>query len=156
MRKTQIERMENALVARLKARLPGSVALIDLFPDKFDRFEMPQHGAAVFVSYAGSSFGPKGDSPREAYAPREDMKFHIVLLVRNLRSASDSAAYDLLSEIRRALHGHSFVGATPLIPGRTWLDAQAEGVWRWAVEFTASVPCIAEPPQRFSETGDLA
>ncbi len=156
MIRTQIEKLENALVARLKERLPGTINKIDLFPDTITSFDMGGQSAVVFIRYAGSGFGPKGDSPREAYAPRENMSFQIVLLVRNLRSASDSAAYTLLSEIRRALHGHSFVGSKPFVPGKVWLDGEEEGVWRWVIEFSTAVPCIAEPPQRFQETGELA
>lgn len=151
-----IEAIEAALVERLRVRLPGSVSSVDAFPDALTDYDFPgTQAAAAFVRYAGSDFAPTGDDPRATYTPRENQKFQVVLLVRNLRSAQGGrvSAYDLLSEIRRGVHGHSFVGSTPMVPRRTWLDGEGGGVWRWVIEFACGAPAVSEPPQRFDTTG---
>lgn len=139
--------IEGAIVERLKERLPGRVGRIEPFPDKPSDFDFPaREGAAVLVHYAGADYGPTGDTPRHAYSPRRTMKWHIVVLVRSLRAAEGGrlGAYEVLDEIRRALQGVSLAGATPMAPRREVLDEEKAGIWRWTLEFSASIPAIAE------------
>lgn len=139
--------IEGAIVARLKSRLPGRVARVEPFPDKPSQFDFSdREGAVVLVHYAGADYSPTGDTPRQAYSPRRTMKWQIVLLVRSLRGAEGGriGAYDVLDEVRRAVQGVSFAGATPMAPRREILDEEKDGVWRWTMEFSASIPALAE------------
>lgn len=141
-------RQEDAILARLKERLPGRIVRIEPFPDRPDAFDFPEReAAAVFVHFAGGDYSATGDGgPRAAYSARRTLKWHVVLLVRSLRGAEGGriGAYEALEEIRCALQGVSFAGATAMIPKRELLDEQKGGVWRWTLECTNAIPAIAE------------
>lgn len=145
--KSHYDRIENAILSHLKERLPQRVTRIDSFPDNPGDYDFPQsEQAVVFARYAGSDYLPSGDTLRDVYAPHRVIKIQIVFLVRSLRQSERGiiGAYELMDEIRRALHGHSFCGSTPMVPKRDFLDGEHEGVWRWVMEFTLTVPVIAE------------
>lgn len=149
-----IEQISDGIVSRLKARMPGRVSRIEAFPDKPAAYDFPKgEDAAVFVRYDSSSFEQSDDSPRGTYAPREVMTFQVVYLVRSLRRTDSGpiSAGELKTEIRLALHGRSFSGSTPLRPTRHWLDDQKDGVWRWVMAFTCSVPVVADYADAQSE-----
>lgn len=142
-----METVEAAMVARLQERLPGRVTRIDAFPDRPEDYDFPdREHAAVFVRYDRSDFSPSDGSPRAVYSPRETLVFQAVLLVRALRRADGGpiGAYEALDEIRRALHGRSLAGATPMQPRSRRLEEERGGVWRWVMEFSCAAPAIAE------------
>lgn len=144
---TPVLAIEDAILARLRERMPGRVVRIEPFPDRPEMFDFPEReGAAVFVHFAGADYGPAGEGPRAAYGAQRTLRWHVVLLVRSLRGAEGGriGAYDALEEIRRALHGVSLAGATPMIPRRELLDEQKAGVWRWTLEFSTTIPAAAE------------
>lgn len=145
--KSHYEKTEHAILEHLRDRLPKRVTRIDSFPDNPGDYDFPQsEQAVVFIRYTGSDYSPAGDNLRDIYAPHQTVKIQIVFLVRSLRQSDRGiiGAYELLDEIRRALHGRSFCGSTPMVPKRDFLDGEHEGVWRWAMEFTLTVPAIAE------------
>lgn len=142
-----IETVEAAMVDRLRERLPGRVTRIDAFPDRPADYDFPDRDqAAVFVRYDRSDFTPSDGGPRGVYSPRETLVYQVVLLVRALRRADGGpiGAYEALDEIRRALHGRSFAGATPMQPRSRRLEEERDGVWRWMMEFSCAAPAIAE------------
>ncbi|MFG1409509.1 Gp37 family protein [Xanthobacter sp. VTT E-85241] len=141
-----VHQVEDEIIARLKERLPGRIGRIEPFPDRPSDFDFPDREAAVvLVHFTGADYAP-AEGPRGAYSPRRTLKWSVVLLVRSLRGAEGGriGAYEALDEIRRALQGVSFAGATAMVPKRETLDEEKAGVWRWALEFTCAIPAVAE------------
>lgn len=146
-RPTAVQAVEAAIVARLKERLPGRVSRIESFPDRPEQYDFPDTDtAAAFVYFEGADYAPTSDSPRAVYSPRRTCRWRIILLVRSLNGAEGGVigAYEALEEIRLALQGQSFAGATAMMSRREALEEQRAGVWRWSMEFTNALPAIAE------------
>lgn len=141
-----IAAIEDAMVARLKEALPRTITRIDAFPDDAGAYDFPERDtAACFVRYDRSTYQAPVNSPRQAYAPERLLTFEAVLLVRSLRGADGGriGAYDALEEIRLALQGRSFAGATAMVPAGDELQGQKGNVWRWAARFSCRAPAIA-------------
>ncbi|HEY9212063.1 MAG TPA: Gp37 family protein [Ancylobacter sp.] len=138
--------IEDGMVARLKERLPRRIARIESFPDDPTKYDFPDRDAAAcFVRYDRSGYSASGGGPREAYSPIRTLTFEVALLVRSLRGTNDGAigSYDALEDIRRALQGQSFAGATAMVPVSDELQEQKASVWRWGFKFTCQIPAIA-------------
>lgn len=134
-----IEAVAEAMVSRLKDKLPGSVE-VDHFPDKPEEFDFPEDGAAALVIWDGSSFDQGG--PVGQQGTREALRLGVALLVRSLRGPS--GAYVLKHEIQRALHGYSFAGATALRPIKADLERQADNVFQYLLVFEGTIPAIPD------------
>jgi len=151
----QIERLRAAIVARLTERLPGRVTPIAAFDDAANNFDFQGLEAAVFVQYAGSQYSGDDTGPARIYAPARMLSWTIYALVRSLKGSEAGiiSASALLEEIRLALQGQSFAGATPMRINADRLDAQIEGGWRYIMEFTNSCPAPAYMDERIARHG---
>jgi len=136
-----IDAVADAMVERLKQRLPGSVA-VEHFPDKPEEYDFPGHDAAALVIWDGSTFDQAG--PTGEQGTREALRMGVALIVRSLRGPS--GAYALKHEIQKALHGQSFAGATGLRPVKADLERQGENVFQYLLVFEGKVPTLPIRP----------
>lgn len=130
----------DAIVAALGTHLPGSVE-VDHFPDRPEEYDFEGRSAAVLVLYGGSKFDAEGQ--RGAQGISETLLIQIVLLCRQLRPSAENpvAAYGLLNDVRLALHGHSFAGATGLRPLVSELERRSDdGVYQYRFDFEGRLP----------------
>jgi len=138
-----LTRLEDAMIARLKATTGGIFSIIEPFNDSIENFEfLSVHEAAVFTLFNGSSYSGVEDAPTSAYSPRRTINWQIFVLVRSLRNARDGAVSSNAA-VRLALQGQSLVGATPLVPVSDRLDARIDGGWRFVMEFSHHIPALA-------------
>ena len=138
--------IEDEIVAQLKDNLPRTVTRIDSFPDNPEKYDFPERDtAAVFVHLSEGKYAGAAGRPQQAYAPARTLTWEIVLLVRSLRGADGGriGAYPLLHDVRIALQGRSFGGATAMVPVSERLQEQKGGIWRWGMTFTNSIPAVA-------------
>lgn len=143
---TQIQMIEDEMLAQLKEKLPRTISRIESFPDNPDAYDFPERdSAAVFLRFDGSDYAAPAGTPRAAYAPSRTMSWEVTLLVRSLRGADGGriGAYDALEAIRLALQGRSFAGGTAMVPRSEKLQEQRDSVWRWAMRFTTQLPAVA-------------
>ncbi|MCJ8142964.1 Gp37 family protein [Ancylobacter sp. A5.8] len=141
-----ITAIEDAMVARLMAKLPRTFRPAESFPDQAENFDFPvSNEAACYVRYDRSTYAGPDAEPRRAYAPMRTLSFEVIVLVRSLRGAQDGrvSSYDALEAVRLALQGQSFGGATAMAPAGDQLQARDAGVWRWAIRFTCRAPAVA-------------
>ncbi|MDR6952675.1 hypothetical protein J2X65_002034 [Ancylobacter sp. 3268] len=146
------QQIEDAIVVRLKDRLPRAITRIEAFPDDPSQYDFPDRDAAAcFVRYDSSSYAGQAGAPVQAYAPMRTLTFAISLLVRSMRRSDLGAvgAHDALDDIRLALQGQSFAGATAMVPISDQLEEQKGSVWRWGFRFSCKAPAVAAP-----DTGD--
>lgn len=134
---SMIDALCEAIVERLKIRLPGSIA-VEHFPDKPDNYDFEGRNAAALVLYNGSRFDTAGQ--RGAQALAEEVQIEISLLVRSLRGPT--GAYQLLHEIRTALHGQSLAGCTGMRPESAELQSENEGVYQFQFKFECTLVSV--------------
>lgn len=145
--KDMLTRLEDAIIQTLKQILPQEINRIETFNEEAEEYDFPQgDGAAVFVLYAGSSYGPNDDDTSSAYAPRRTLRWQIFVLVRSLNSKNNGAigANHAIEAVRLALQGQSILGATPFLIQSDKLDARIDNGWRYVLEFTHHIPAISE------------
>ena len=142
---SQPERLQAAIVARLAEKMPGRVETVAAFDDTANEFDFQGRQAAVFVSYAGSRYTGDETGPARIHAPARVLNWDIYVLVRSLKGAQAGSigAFEVLEEVRHALQGQVFCGATAMKVLCDRLDAQVEGGWRWVVQFSHSCPAPA-------------
>lgn len=138
-----LEKVEDALIAALKAGVEGGVK-VDNFPADVLTYDFAGLDAAALVHYKGSNFqGREGPaSPNQ----KRRMNFAIVLLVRTLRG--HSGAYHALEDIRLAVQGVSFEGAGPAEIVSDALVSEVQGQWRWEIVIGLGAPAVARDARR--------
>lgn len=139
-----IEQIEDAIVARLREELSGSVK-VEHFPADPAKFDFANLPAAALVHYVGSKYASR-EGPAKTDQRRRP-EFAVVLLTKSLRG--QGGAYHHLEDIRLALQGDSFAGAGPAEIVRDELQSEQDGVWRWWVQVALPVPAVArrrQPP----------
>lgn len=124
---SQIERVEAAIVAFLKTRLPNDV-FCTIHPDDPERFDMAGMGRAVLVHFAISQ--PSKTASAVKLACRTG--FAIVCLAKSLRGAS--SGYALVEDVETAMAGAVLPGCREFAVLRSRLENQSGGLWRWVVE----------------------
>jgi hypothetical protein len=140
-RPSPIDAVADAMVARLKEKLPGKVA-VDHFPDKPEEYDFEGSDAAALVIWDGSTFDQAGVTGEQG--TREALRMGVALLVRSLRGPS--GAYALKHEIQLALHGWSFAGTTGLRPVKADLERQGEGVFQYLLVFEGAIRAVPTRP----------
>lgn len=145
-----LERIEAAIVARLAEQMPGRIDRIEAFSDLAADYDFGQKDrAAIFVQLSSSAYSASDDAAAiRVYAPHRTLTWSIYLLVRSIKGAQAGSlgSYEGIEEIRCALQGVSFCGATAMRPLGETLDAQVEGGWRWKLQFSNSIPAVSRPP----------
>ena len=137
VRLSPIDAVCQAMVDRLKIRLPGKV-MVEHFPDKPDQFDFEGYDAAALVIYDGSRFDEEG--MLGAQGTRESLRLVVSLLVRELRGPT--GAYELLHVIRAALQGTSFAGSTALRPIEAVLEREANNVFQYRLAFEGTIIAV--------------
>lgn len=132
-----VDALCDAAVERLKTRLPPRV-IVEHFPDKPEQYDFEGYDAAALVIYDASRFDREGQLGAQGL--RETLRLVVVLMVRSLRGSN--GAYELLHDIRTALHGQSLAGCTGLIPTEIALESEASGVFRYHAAFEGSLPAV--------------
>lgn len=136
-RPSMIDQICEAAVERLKATLAGRV-IVEHFPDDPDRFDFEGYDAAALVLWNGDQFAASG--LRGQQGALITMTISVVLLVRALRG--HGGAYELLEQVRLALHGESLAGSTALRPTRRELENQNDGVFQYRSDFEGGLSTI--------------
>lgn len=136
-----IDAVSDALVARLKERLPNRVA-VDIFPDKPADYDFEGMDAAALVLYDGSRFDASGPLGEQGLS--EELRLVVSLLVRSLRGGN--GAHALIQDVRAALHGASLAGSTALRPVEIALEREADGVWQYRLVFAAALVAVPSKP----------
>ena len=136
-RPSPITALSDAVIARLKTRLPGRVR-VEAFPDKPEEYDFEGYDAAALVLYDGSRFDAAG--PLGEQGLRETQRLVVALLVRSL--LGEGGAYRLIHEARVALHGVSLAGATALRPLEAALERSDAGVWQYRLVFEATLVAV--------------
>lgn len=132
-----LEQVEDAIVDRLKAELPGSVK-VEAFPEDPASYDFANLNAAALIHYVGSSYGDREGPVRSDQSRR--MQFAVVLLTRSLRG--QGGAYTYLEDVRLALQGSVFAGAGPASIVRDELQNETNGEWRWWLQIALPVPAV--------------
>lgn len=138
-----IERIEDAIIERLKAELSGQVK-VEAFPNDPAKFDFANLPAAALVHYVGSKYAQREGPVKTDQRRRPE--FAIVLLARSLRG--QGGAYTHLEDIRLAVQGDSFAGAGPAEIVRDELQGEQDGVWRWWVQIALPLPAVARHRDR--------
>ena len=136
-----LTQIEDAIVARLKERLPGDTK-VEPWPDSADAYDFANLTAAALVHYTGSRYTAP-TSGRPASQARE-AHFAVHLFTRNLRG--HSGGYQALEAARLALQDNTFAGSTPATIVSDQLVDEREGQWQWLVEIAVTVPAIGSRP----------
>lgn len=135
-----LEQIEDAIIARLKEELSGSVKVVS-FPNDPAKFDFANLPAAALVHYVGSKYAPREGPAR--IDQRRRVEYAIVLFARSLRG--QGGAYTYLEDLRLALQGDSFAGAGPAEIVRDELQSEHDGVWRWWMQIALAVPAVGRP-----------
>lgn len=137
--------LEQNIQARLETRLTGLA--VESFPARPADYRLTHPKGVVLIAYSGSDYGPV-QTLRMVVQDRT-VKYSLVLMVRNLRTHSESLPY--LDVLRVAMAG--FVpapGAEPcVLQGERFLD-ESDGVWSWELTFSFELPLVED---RDAETG---
>lgn len=147
-RPSPIDAVADAMVERLKQRLPGKVQ-VEHFPDQPEEYDFEGFDAAALVLWDGSTFDQAGPSGEQG--TREALRMAVALMVRSLRGPS--GAYVLKHEIQTALHGFSFAGTTGLRPIKADLERQGEGVFQYLLVFEGAIRAVPTRPAGVSLPG---
>lgn len=146
------ETLCNAVVARLRAKLPGFAA--EYFPDAPARYPWGGKDKTLLVGFEGSAFGPVEslDPP----SSDEAVDFSVTVIVRSLRGPFGVS--ETLANVRKALFGWRPVqsvtvgpvttieplGFRPIVPTKTAFAGEDNGVWRYVAIYRASMVAVAD------------
>lgn len=137
-RTSPIEKIEEAIVAFLKAGGLSSKYLIAAFPDNPDAFDLGKAEKAALVQYTGSRYAaPEATGSAQLRTP----EFAIHLYLRSVGQPI-RAPYEI-ERIRMALQDRSVEGAT-LYVTRDGLVDQTGPLWQYMIEI-ACTPIPAVP-----------
>lgn len=135
---SRLDTFMDDVVARLAARLPSRVH-IDRFPADAGNFDFAGHDAAVLVICTESSISRASTAVTAALT--ETLTLVCSVLVRSLDGALGAPV--LIEDVRLALQGQSFAGATAIQPTGFRLIDQGEGAFQFDVSFEARMPAVA-------------
>ena len=133
-----IEKIEDAIVAGVKAGVDGSVK-VDAFPANPESYDFANLKAAVLIHYSSSQFTARKGGAITAQTRR--MNFSLVLFARELRGHTGS--YSILEDLRLALQAQVFAGAGPAEIVKDELISEQHGQWRWEIVIGLNIPAIA-------------
>jgi hypothetical protein len=136
-----IQKIETAILERLKAKLPKQL-LIDGFPDDAKAYErLPWDRGVILVAYRSSDFGePK---PMGLIAQDRTFTFEVQVRTKNLRTLQGAYAY--LDAVRAALTGYRPLSADQLIPVSERFIEADDFVWTYALLFKCTAPYMEIP-----------
>lgn len=145
-----IRQVEDAIIARLKAEVPGYE--IRGFPEKPGEFRLTHPKGAVLVAYGKGSFGRSESTDDLSRQPRR-MEFDLFAVVRNLRE--HGGAYELLDGVRLALTGwgRDALGAA-MFPVSEGYQDMTNGVWTYRLTMAVIVPALALATDQTSADAD--
>lgn len=128
---------ENAIVARLKERLPD--VKVEPFPENYQEYQLLAAKNAVLVHYLGSTAEPSMSTNRIS----QELTVHwgITILSRGLRLKEgvngDKGAYQILDDVRSALIGLRITGCQKMyMESELFTDKTPSGIWGY--QFTAA------------------
>lgn len=130
--------LEQGILERLRD-LIDKVA-IEPFPDDPKNYKLRHQRGVLLVGYRGADFGAELDV--ELVDQERTLAFDVVVLARGLGSHSDSGAYRHIEATRVALAGYVVPGFDPLVPRRERFLGHTDGVWSYAITFTARMIAV--------------
>lgn len=148
IRKSPIEKIEDAIVGFLKAGGLSSKYLITAFPDNPDEFDLGKAEKAALVQYTGSRYAaPEATGAAQLRSP----EFAIHLFLRSVGQPI-RAPYEI-EQIRMAVQDQSVQGATLYVIKDGLVD-QTGPLWRYMVEIACTpipaVPLVRARPTPFT------
>ncbi len=132
------EALEQAVIARLQARMPELE--VEAFPDDPDEYRLNHPLGALLVRYHGSKFGPLLDT--DLVVQDRSMAVEVTLVFRSLNGKEGIYAY--LEAVRLALAGFKPPAFAKLKPIGEEFLAQGGGEWRYAIDFATTTTVIEE------------
>jgi hypothetical protein len=106
------------------------------------RYAFASQTQTILVAYSSSSYGAG-----QSFVPGSALRtpeFALVFLLRSLRGPF--GVHAALDGARRALMGWRCPqGGTPLMPLRDQFVSESQGVWRFSMNFSLTIPVVAEP-----------
>lgn len=136
----------DAIVERLKVRMPSTIRRIETFAYDKKEFDLAEDNAAIAVAYQSSAYSRDGMAG--ALSAARSMTIMVVYLHRVLDGQEDAIIQKRIEDIRLALHGSSFAGSKPLVPVEDAIDDYDEGVCLSHITFEAAIPALPSPPRR--------
>lgn len=143
IRKSPVEKIEDAIVEFLKAGGLSSKYLIQAFPDDPDEFDQGDAEKVALVQYTGSRYAPP-ESAGSAQMRTPEFAIHLNL---NVVGTPIRAPFEI-DQIRLALQGQTIQGTT-LYVTRDGLIDQSGSLWRYVIELACTpVPAVGLARQR--------
>lgn len=134
-----IKQIEDAIIARLSAEIPGYE--VRSFPEKPAEFRLTHPKGAVLAAYSKGTFG-RSQSTDDTTRQQRRMEFDLFMVVKNLRE--HGGAYELLDAVRLALTGwgRDLLGGAFFPVSEGFQDA-GNGVWTYRLTMAVIIPAQA-------------
>lgn len=136
--RSRLELLTEAVVARLKDKLPPSI-WIERFPSRPADYDMQGRDAVVLVLCNGGQFA-RSPTPNTA-VQKETVTIVAPILVRSLDGAH--GAPSLIEDVRLALQGASLAGGTAIQPIGWSLTERDDDIFRFDFEFETTLPAVS-------------
>lgn len=136
---TTIMAVEDAIVARLAATVPGIA--VDAFPDDPDKYRLTHQVGALLVRFAGAAHTARADV--SSAATDRALLFDVVAQVRGLGRKGQAGVYQYLEAARLSLIGYEIPAFTRLTPVDERFLGQGEGVWTYALRVRTTTLALA-------------
>lgn len=135
---------ENAIIDRLKERIPG--VAVEALPDipaerELDRvkeYRLMHPVAALLVVYRGSEFAPSEST--DIIVQDERVYFDVIVVAKNLHG--HGGAYTWLDAARIALTGFRIPGCDKMYPVDSGFVDEKKGTWFYGLTFAFTTPAI--------------
>lgn len=136
---------ENAIVARLKEKLPN--VNVEAFPEKYDQYTFLQSKSSVLVHYLGAT----ASESKSDNLINQELTVHwgVTILSRGLRTADavtgSAGAYAILDDARSALVGYRINGCSKMeMESEMFTDKVPSGVWGYQLTVKHNTNYIEE------------
>ncbi|MGH1577708.1 Gp37 family protein [Planktotalea sp.] len=143
IRKSPIEKIEEAIVGFLKQGGLSSKYLIQAFPEDPDEFDLGDAEKVALVQYTGSRYAaPEARGSGQMRAPEFAIHLYLRSVGKPIRAPFE------IDQIRLALQDQSVQGAN-LYVTRDGLVDQTGSLWRFLIEVACTpIPAVGLPRQR--------
>lgn len=143
IRKSPIEKIEDAIVDFLKQGGLSSKYLIQAFPDDPDQFDLGEAEKVALVQYTGSRYSePETRGTAQMRAPEFAIHLYLRAVGKPVR-----APYEI-DQIRLALQDQSVQGASLYVKQDGLVD-QTGPLWRFVIEIGCTpIPAVGLPRHR--------
>ena len=133
------EQLVTGVVAVFDAEMPGDVAVGEM-PDKPGDYDLGDREAAILIHYRGSKYDKAATAGLVMQQRMPALDIHLV--TRGVTGRL--GAYALTDIVARCLQGRSIAGATGFNLVSDGLASENDGIWRYVLSFTCTMPSVAK------------